>query len=84
MELTLGGMRIVTEKGKQLSYAGELLAVLAGPGINLALAVVCAGGGEAWQLFAGANLVLGIFNLLPLPGLDGGRIICLLFRLLGK
>lgn len=81
-ELTLGGVRIETEKGRRLSYGGELISVLAGPGINLALALGCARLGERWYLFAGVNLALGVFNLLPVPGLDGGRGLALLKLLL--
>ena len=65
------------------------LVAAAGPACNFALALICAWalvpvtfvGGElqAWlvQNFVNAiliNLVLGIFNLFPLPPLDGGRI----------
>lgn len=81
-ELTLKGARIEAEKGRGLSYAGELLSVLAGPGINLALAAGCARLGERWYLFAGVNLALGVFNLLPVPDLDGGRVLTLLKLLL--
>lgn len=81
-DLTLNGARIQTERGRGLSYEGELLAVLAGPGVNLILAVACAGLGEKCYLFSGVNLALGIFNLLPLPGLDGGRTLRLLALLL--
>lgn len=82
VELTLNGVKIEAEQGRGLSYTGELLSVLAGPGINLALALGCARLGEGWYLFSGANLALGIFNLLPIPGLDGGRVFTLLKLLL--
>lgn len=82
LELGLGGAKIETEKGRRLSYGGELLAVLAGPGVNLALAALCARLGEPWYLLSGASLVLGMFNLLPLPGLDGWRAMSLLRLLL--
>lgn len=71
--LTAFGAQLQGQKGSRLSYGGELMAVLAGPGLNLLLAVVSAHGGERWYLFAGLNVALGVFNLLPVPGLDGGR-----------
>lgn len=55
-----------------LGYWQEGAAALAGPAVNLLLArLFCFW--ERGQLFAGLNLVLGIFNLLPVCGLDGGR-----------
>ena len=71
------------EVDRTLSYGGELLAALAGPGANLALALAFSpltGGG----LFAGLNLALGCFNLLPVGRLDGGRALhCLLSMSIG-
>lgn len=62
----------------RLSYGGELLAAAAGPVTNLLLALPLAYGGRLWEvlyLFAGAQLVLGVFNLLPILPLDGGSIL---------
>lgn len=62
----------------RLSYGGELLAAAAGPMVNLVFACFFAWLGDRWEmcyLFAGAQLVLGIFNLLPLSALDGGSIL---------
>lgn len=83
LRLTLKGAQILTEQGG-MGYGGELVAVMAGPGVNLLLAVLSARAGEAFYLFAGINLILGIFNLLPFPGLDGGRMLWLLFMLLSS
>lgn len=62
----------------RLSYGGEVLAAAAGPAVNLLLALLLGLGGrlcEALYLFSGAQLVLGAFNLLPIPPLDGSKIV---------
>lgn len=64
----------------RMSYGGELLAAAAGPAVNLLLAAALGLLGRWWEplyLFAGAQLVLGAFNLLPALPLDGGRILWL-------
>ena len=66
-----------------LSYGREALCALAGPGVSLALAWA----GSLWPggaRLAGVNLVLALFNLLPVSGLDGGRALgCALAALAG-
>ncbi len=62
---------------RYMPYWRELACVLAGPAVNLALAAVLARGAGAYAL-AGANLLLGSFNLLPIPSLDGGAALRLL------
>lgn len=76
MRLTAVGAEICI--AGELSYLKELLAALAGPGVNLLLAV-CLSRIPGGVLPAGINLVLGMFNLVPVGRLDGGRVLgCLL------
>ena len=62
---------------RYLPYGREILCTLAGPAVNLLLALVLARTAGDYIL-AGANLLLGCFNLLPVPSLDGGRLLYLL------
>lgn len=61
-----------------LSYGREAMAVAAGPAVNLVLAYLLAHCGLWWEslyTFAGAQMILGAFNLLPVRPLDGGRLL---------
>lgn len=71
IRLTAFGAEIRADT-RYLSYGREIFCTLAGPAVNLILAVVLARAAGDY-LLAGANLFLGMFNLLPLPSLDGGR-----------
>ena len=71
-------MRIAPDS--RLSYGRELLATIAGPAVNLLLALLLAFLGwyvPILYLLAGVQLLLGIFNLLPVTPLDGGSILWL-------
>lgn len=76
LRLTAFGAEIRADT-RRLSYPRELFCTLAGPGVNLLLALVFARVTGDYVL-AGANVLLGAFNLLPVPSLDGGRALHLL------
>lgn len=72
IKVTAAGAQM--ELSHPLGYKQELLAALAGPGVNIILSVMFA----QWQwgyLFSGLNLALACLNLIPIGNLDGGRIL---------
>ena len=77
IRLTAIGAELVLER--PLAYWQEGLSALAGPGINLLLALA---GCQFAITFAGLNLALALFNLLPMGRLDGGRAVCCTLSLL--
>lgn len=76
IRLTAFGAEISADT-RRLSYPKEILCTLAGPAVNLLLALFFARVTGNFGI-AGANLLLGCFNLLPIPALDGGRTLHLL------
>lgn len=78
LRLSVTGAELVLSGTRPLGYTAQFLAAVSGPVANLAAALVAArlaerGGGEALWVFAGLNLGLAGFNLLPMSQLDGGR-----------
>lgn len=57
---------------RYLPYRKDILCTLAGPAVNIIAALILARTAGDY-LLAGANLLQGVFNLLPLTGLDGAR-----------
>lgn len=76
LRLTAFGAEIRADT-RRLSYPREIACTLAGPAVNLALALFLARM-TGWYVPAGSSLLLGCFNLLPVPALDGGRALHLL------
>ena len=71
-ELRLTGLGAVMIPRGAFGYGAECLVALAGPAASFLLALLAA---PVQETLAGVSLVLGIFNLLPLVPLDGGRIL---------
>lgn len=73
LSLTAVGAELHIGYEAPLTYGRDSLVALAGPGANLLW------GGLAlalhWELAAALTLAVGAFNLLPIPPLDGGRVV---------
>lgn len=85
--ITCAGAELRLSSAHPLPAWGMLLAALAGPGINLTLAwgsIQLSRQGAGLYFFAGLNLGLACFNLLPVEPLDGGRALEALFSQLGR
>lgn len=76
VELSAVGAQLVLDPAYPLSYGREALAALAGPAASLLSAWLALRGGL--YLLAGLSIGQGVFNLLPLAPLDGGRCVYLL------
>lgn len=90
VRLSCVGVALTLDESRPMSAGGMIAVALAGPGANLAVAWVTAnlahfGWGPRLYFFAGLNLGLALFNLLPVYWLDGGVILeNVLLLLLGE
>lgn len=76
LSFELAGVTVV-KSGYQLTRCKELLVLLAGSGFNLLAAWCC----FSWApVGAAVHLLVGVFNLLPFPALDGGKMVSLLLE----
>ena len=76
LRLSALGAELEIPRAVSCSYPRELAVLAAGPLANLALTLLCRDLPWSWAgTFAGANLLLACFNLLPVPPLDGGQML---------
>lgn len=68
------GIKLVQGENETLvKFPYQLIILASGCGVNFALYALCGG------VFGLMNLLVGLFNMLPLCSLDGGKIISLFF-----
>ena len=80
LRLTFAGAELRLSAAREMPHGRMMLVTLAGPMTNLLLALFSMvlarhGVGERLYLFAGINLGLAVFNLLPAGWLDGGMLL---------
>jgi len=69
------GMMIVAAAGPAMNFLLAWMAGIAAHGLDISPDWLADPGAEFLGSFIDINLVLGLFNLLPIPPLDGGRIV---------
>ena len=79
LRLELTGAAMYFDESR-LSYGREIIAAIAGPAAGLVLTLGAAI--MKAHALAGVSLVLSLFNLLPIGGLDGGRVLSALLSML--
>lgn len=73
LSLTAVGAELRMAYPVPLSYGRDSLVAMAGPAANLLFGVLALALG--WALAAALTLTVGLFNLLPILPLDGGRVV---------
>lgn len=73
LSLTVVGAELRIGYAAPLSYMRDSLVALAGPAVNLLAGGLFAALG--WNVASALSLAVGAFNLLPVPPLDGGRVV---------
>ena len=74
------GIKIIPHNNCEvISFTKQLAILSAGCAVNFALFTLLKGTGGGSELFGIVNLAVGMFNILPLSFLDGGKIIALFF-----
>ncbi|MDE7004104.1 MAG: site-2 protease family protein [Oscillospiraceae bacterium] len=73
LSLTAVGAELRIDYDVPLTYGQDSLVALAGPAANLLFGTLALY--LHWELAAAVSLTIGGFNLLPIPPLDGGRVL---------
>lgn len=78
LRLSVCGAEIISDCSL-LSYGKEIFCIAAGPAANFVCGALLSllAIGETAYLFAGINITMALFNLIPARGFDGGRILSL-------
>lgn len=73
LSLTAVGAELRIDYDAPLTYGQDSMVALAGPAANLILGILALH--LRWEVAAVVSLTIGAFNLLPIPPLDGGRVV---------
>lgn len=74
----LGYGRALAFDRRRLTPGGQVVVLMAGPAANLALAALAWAAGA--EVLLRVNLAFGLFNLVPVPPLDGGQAVQVVWR----
>lgn len=81
VRLSIAGAEMVLDHA--MGYWQEMTSAMAGPAVNFLLAAISSRYFHN-SLFIGLNLLLGVFNLLPVGELDGARVLRCIVSLLNS